>query len=187
MISLILATLAVPTSLPQAAPGAAPLGGTAIPGLCLLSRQAVFANAKVGVAATQRLQQLAQVAKTEIETQRAAIAADEKTLQGERGKLTAADLQQREQALADRVAALQQLAERRNREIEATREKALGRIAVEMQPAVAQAYKARGCGLLIDRNAVFGGNMINDLTAAAIQGLDGRITTISFDRETIAK
>jgi len=186
MLSLILATLAMPTATSQAAPATAvPLGGAPIAGLCLLSRPAVFANARVGVAATQRLQQLAQAAKTEIDTQRTAIAADAKALQAQQGKLAVTDMQQRQQALAGRVHALQQLAALRNREIEATREKALGRIATEMQPVVAQAYKTRSCGLLIDRAAVLGGNTSNDLTGAVVQGLDARITTISFDRETL--
>ncbi len=185
MFSLILATVALSAS-PQAAPAAAPLGGAAIPGLCMLSRPAVLANAKVGVAATARLQQLAQAAQVELDGQRTAIAADEKTLQGQQSKLSAADFQQRQQALAVRVRTLQQTASLRSREIEATREKALGRIGVEMQPVVAQAYKARGCGLLVDRNSVLGGNMTNDLTAAAVQGLDARMTTITFGRETLA-
>lgn len=185
MLSLFLATLALPVVPAQAMP-ATPLGGTAIPGLCMLSRPAVFANARVGVAATARLQQLAQIATTEVDNQRAAIVADEKALQAQQGKLAAADLQQRQQALAGRVRALQQLAAQRNREIEATREKALGRIATEMQPSVAQAYRAHGCGLLIDRNSVLGGNMANDLTATVVQALDAKITTITFERETLA-
>jgi Skp family chaperone for outer membrane proteins len=84
------------------------------------------------------------------------------------------------------LGAVEQKAVLRNREIEATREKALGRIAMEMQPLVAQAYAAHGCGLLIDRGLVLGGNMTNDLTPAIVAGLDARLTTISFDRVNLS-
>jgi Skp family chaperone for outer membrane proteins len=187
MLFLIVSTLALPTAAPQpaAVASASQLGGTAIPGLCMLARPAVLANAKVGVAATTRLQQLAQAAQAEVKSQRAAIDADSETLATQQGKVAPAVYQQRQKGIADRVHALQALAALRGREIEATREKALARIGTEMQPVVAQAYRARGCGLLIDRNTVVGGNMSNDLTAAVVQGLDGRISTITFDLETL--
>jgi hypothetical protein len=51
---------------------------------------------------------------------------------------------------------------------------------------IAQAYGAHGCGLLIDRNSVLGGNKSGDLTGAVVQGLDARITTITFERESLA-
>jgi hypothetical protein len=50
---------------------------------------------------------------------------------------------------------------------------------------IAAAYKARGCGLLFDRNSILGGNMAGDITAAVIQGLDAKITTITFEREVL--
>ena len=58
-------------------------------------------------------------------------------------------------------------------------------IAEMAQPVIANVYKSRGCGLLLDRNAVLGGNMSNDLTAAVVQGLDASVTTISFERENL--
>ena len=73
----------------------------------------------------------------------------------------------------------------RSQEIELTREKALARIAGEEQPVIAAVYKAHGCGLLVDRNAILGGNLTGDLTADVVKGLDAKITTITFDRETL--
>lgn len=35
------------------------------------------------------------------------------------------------------------------------------------------------------RNAVLGGNFSNDLTAPIVQALDAKISTITFDRETL--
>src|SRR3546814_8745680 len=73
----------------------------------------------------------------------------------------------------------------RRLEIDATNAKALERILTEAQPVIAQVYRTKNCGLLVDRNSVVGGNMTNDLTAAVIQGLDAKISTISFNRETL--
>jgi Skp family chaperone for outer membrane proteins len=165
-------------------PGA--LGGTQIAGLCLLSQQAVFANAKVGVAASQRLKELTAQSQSEIEAESAVLQKDARALDGQRTSLKPADLTEKQAALAARLKALQDKADLRNREIQATREKAQARIVQELRPVVAQVYGAHRCGLLIDRNTVFGGNMGGDLTAAVVQGLDAKIATISFDRESLA-
>ena len=170
----------------SAASEAAPLGGPQIAGLCSLSQQAVFANAKVGVAASGRLKQLGDESQAEINADRTALEADAKALEAQRASLKPAEFQQKQQALAVRIKAMQDKAALRSREIEATREKALTRIGAELRPVIAQVYGQRGCGLLIDRNTILGGNMGGDLTAAVVQGLDARITTITFDRESLA-
>ncbi|MNO05280.1 hypothetical protein D3C81_2266030 [compost metagenome] len=59
------------------------------------------------------------------------------------------------------------------------------RIANEAQPAIAQVYAAKSCGLLLDRNSALGGNFANDLTADVVQALDGRLSTITFERERL--
>ena len=169
-----------------AAPATPVLGGPALAGVCLLSRPAVFATAKVGLAATARLQQLTQQAQAEVEGERKQIETDAKAFQAEQAKLAPDLRQSRAQALDQRLHAVQQKAALRAREIEATRDKATARILATMQPLVVQAYQSKGCSLLIDRAAVLGGNMANDLTPAAIQGLDARMPTINFDREVIA-
>jgi Skp family chaperone for outer membrane proteins len=168
-----------------AAPATQPLGGPAIPGLCLLSREAVFANAKVGLAATARLRELAQAAEAELAADRKPVEDEAKALQAQQASLKPAELQQRQQALGQKLGAVQQKAQQRSQELELTRQKALAQIAEEAQPAVAAAYKARKCGLLVNRDAVFGGNMSGDLTAEVVKGLDATVTTITFDRATL--
>lgn len=164
------------------APATPPLGGPVVPGVCLLSREAVFANAAVGKAATARLQELARVAQTEIDTERKPIEAEAKTLQAQPDN---AQTKIRRDALATRWQALQAKAAHNGREIEATRAKALERIANETQPVIVQAYGQKKCGLLLDRNSALGGNFANDLTADVARGLDARIATISFERERL--
>jgi Skp family chaperone for outer membrane proteins len=160
-------------------------GGPAIQGVCFLSREAVFTNAKVGKAATVRLQQLTQQAQTQIQSEGAPITADVNAYRAQQASLKPEERQTREQALGQRVQKVQADEAQLGREIEATRIKAMERIAQDIQPIVATAYTAKGCGLLLNREAVLGGNMTNDLTAAVVQGLDAKITTISFDREVL--
>ena len=161
------------------------LGGTAVAGVCLLSREAIFANAKVGVAATARLKQLTDQAQAELDTERKPLEVEIQALQAEAAKLTPEQRRVREAALAPRLTAIQARTQQRTREIEATRGKAMARIAETLQPLIAQVYKGRNCGLLIDRTTVLGGNMANDLTPAAVAALDAKLATITFERESL--
>lgn len=169
-------------ALPAAAQQAQPLGGPVIPGVCLLSREAVFANAAAGKAASARLQELAAVAQTEIETERQPLEAQLRALEGQPDN---AARRQRAETLAGQWQALQQKAAHASQEVEATRVKAMERIANEAQPAIAQVYAAKSCGLLLDRNSALGGNFANDLTADVVQALDARLSTITFERERL--
>ncbi|MFZ0269947.1 OmpH family outer membrane protein [Caulobacter sp.] len=159
--------------------------GPVVPGVCMISREAIFANAKVGQSASARLKQLADAAETEVESDRKPLDAEIKAFQAEAPKLPEAQRRARELALSAKLQPVQAKAALRGREIEATRTKVMGRIADAAQPVIAQVFKQRACGLLLDRNTVLAGNMTNDLTPAVVQGLDAKISTIPFERETL--
>jgi Skp family chaperone for outer membrane proteins len=128
---------------------------------------------------------LADQVQAEINAARAPLITEAQALKAQQSSLKPADFQARQQSLATRAQALEATVAQRQREIEATRQKALARIANEAQPVIAAAYKAHGCGLLFDRNVVLGGNLAGDLTPAVVQGLDAKITTITFEREIL--
>lgn len=176
---LAVAGAAVPAAAQQAAQ---PLGGPVISGVCLLSREAVFANAAAGRAASARLQELAASAQAEIDAERQPLEAELRALESQPDN---AARRQRAEALAGQWQTLQQKAAHAGQEVEATRAKAMERIANEAQPAIAQVYTAKSCGLLLDRNSALGGNFANDLTAYVVQALDGRLSTITFERERL--
>lgn len=160
------------------------LGGAPIPGLCMLSQTAVLTNAKIALAADARLKQLTQQVETELQAEQTAISSDAKALEAER---SGPDFQSRQAALQARAMALQQKSVLRQRELEATKQKVLARISSEAQPIVAQSFRTHDCGLLIDRSTVLLGNMSNDITAEVTRGLDAKISTITFERERLAK
>jgi Skp family chaperone for outer membrane proteins len=192
MSRVLMAALAALAATPALAQTAAPpagqtLGGPMIPSLCLMSKETVIATSKVGLAASARLKVVTDQAQAEINADHAPLEAEAQSLQAQQSKLTQPQLQQRAEALQTRLAAVQQKADLRKREVEATREKALNRIAQEAQPVIVQVYKAHNCGLLIDRDSVLGGNMGGDLTAEVIKGLDAKIATITFERESLAQ
>jgi Skp family chaperone for outer membrane proteins len=186
MLSTLLAILIQGAA--QAAPpppAATPLGGPVVQGVCLLSRQAVFANAKVGVAASARLVQLATEAQGEVDAERAPIDKDMAAYNDAAPKMTLEQRTQRARDLEARMAPIRAKAAQRSREVEATRNTVMAKISDAAQPLIAQAYAARKCGLLFDRNSVLGGNFENDLTADVVRALDAKLTTLSFNREVL--
>ncbi len=181
--ALLLALAAPGLAAAQGAPAVPPLGGPLVPGVCLLSVQAVDYNSKVGKAATARLQELQRTAQAEVSGEEAAIQNDGKALLAQKATLKPADFDARAQALQAREGALRQKVAIRTQQWELTRQKAFLRIHGEIDQVVGPIYKAHGCGLLFDRNSALNGNFGNDLTKGVLEALDARITTISFDLE----
>ena len=178
-----------PTAAPAAPAAGAPaasqggFGGPLIPGVCLLSREAVLSQSLAGQAATARLRQLGQKAQANFDGERRRLEGEAKALQGQQASLPPQQIQHRQQQLQARAQAAQTEAAQVSRELEATRTKAMGVIEQAVQPVVLATYQAKGCGLLLQREAVLGGNLANDLTPAVIQGLDAKMTTLTFERE----
>ncbi len=176
---------AIPASSARAADAANELGGSPVTGICLLSREAIFAQAKVGKVATQRLQQLAEQARSQVADQRKPLDAEIQSFQQKSASLSEAQRQQQGAALQQRVQAFQAQSRDLGQRMELTRNKVMQRIGETAQPILSASYKSHQCGLLLNRDSVLGGNMTNDLTSEVVQGLDRKITTISFDLEPL--
>jgi Skp family chaperone for outer membrane proteins len=163
-----------------------PLNGPAVPGVCYLSREEIFATAKIGQAATVRFKQLQAQAQSELDAERRPIEADMQAYRAKAASLSADQRQSQEQALSQRVQAAQADQQTKARQLQATQAKVLDQIAADAQPVIVSVYNSKKCGVLLDRNMVMGGNMTNDLTAAVVAGLDAKVTTISFNLEPAA-
>ncbi len=175
---------AAPVSFAQTAD---PLGGNAVPGVCMLSREAVFAQAKVGQAASQRLSQLAAQARSQLDAQGKPLQAEVQSFQQKAASLSETQRSQQGEALQMRSQAFQEEVDELNQRIQLTRAKAMQTIGQDAQPIAADVYKSHHCGLLLNRDAVMGGNMSNDLTGEVIQGLDRKISTIDFNLEPLPR
>jgi Skp family chaperone for outer membrane proteins len=173
-----------PTS---AAPAAAlpPLThGPAIPGVCVYSNAAAIENSSVGKAFGERMQQLRAQATAELSGEASSLQNDEKALAAKRASMSADQFNQQAQPLAQRDAALNQKAETRNRELQATYAKQMRRIGEVVQPLVVTAYESHHCSVLLNGEAVMASNPAMDLSQEVTTALNSKMTTITFDRET---
>ena len=168
-----------------AAPAANPLGGNPVPGVCMLSREAVFAQSKVGQAASERLKSLATQQQSALESQRKPLDADIQAFQQKASTLTEAQRKQQGQALQQRMQAFQAQAGQLEQRIQLTRGKVMDQIGQQAQPLVNSSYSSHHCGLLLNRDAVLGGNTSNDLTSDVVSGLDAKITSLNFNLEPL--
>ncbi|WP_449429553.1 OmpH family outer membrane protein [Rhodanobacter umsongensis] len=162
-----------------------PLGGNPVPGVCMLSREAIFAQAKIGQAASQRLNQLATQARSQLDAQGKPLQAEVQSFRQKAASLSETQRNQQGEALQMRSQAFQEEVGELDQRIQLTRAKAMQTIGQDAQPIAAEAYKSHRCGLLLNRDAVLGGNMANDLTSEVVQGLDRKVSTIDFNLEPL--
>jgi outer membrane protein len=168
---------------PAAAPAPTIAQGPVIPGVCLLSVNQAIAQSTVGGYVRTRLDQIVTQVRAELSPEETAINTEGKTLDASKATLDQATLQTRAQALQARYGAFQQKADLRQREVKATQDKALNRIAQELEPIAQQLYQQHRCSVLIDKGSVMLANPEMDLTPAAVTALNGKIQQFPFDRE----
>lgn len=171
----------------QAPAAAAPqvAHGAPITGLCVVSIENAIGASTVGKYVNTRLQQLVGQVNAELSAERTAIDNDAKALEGQRATLDQNALEQRAAALQVRANALQRKAQLRDREIQATEQKAFNRVGTEMEPLIRQAYQAKGCSVLLNRNSIILGNPASDITQQVVTALNAKITQFTFDRERL--
>ena len=172
---------------PAPATAAAPqvTHGAAVPGLCVVSVEAAIGNSTVGKYVQTRLQQLLAQVNAELNAEKTSLDNDAKALDGQRATVDQNTFEQRAAALQVRANALQRKAQQREREIQVTEQKAFGRVGEEMEPLIRQAYQAKACSLLINRNSVVLTNPASDITPQVVTALNGKITQFAFDRERL--
>jgi outer membrane protein len=171
----------------QAAPAAAPpvTHGPAIAGVCIFSSQGAVAKSAVGKAVDARLKIIISQVNAELTSERTALDNDAKALDAKKATLDQSALEQQAAALQVRANAWQRKGQLRQKEVEATEQKQLGRVYQEMDPAIRQVYQAKTCSILIDRESVLLGNPAMDITDGVVTALDARIKTLTFDRERL--
>lgn len=173
---------------PAAAPAAAAPAvthGAPVPGLCIVSVENAIGASTVGKFVNTRLQQLVAQVNAELNAEKTAIDNDAKALDGQRATLDQNTLEQRAAALQVRANSLQRKAQQRDREIQATEQKAVNRVGTEMEPLIRQAYQAKQCSILINRNSIILGNPASDITPQVVTALNAKITQFTFDRERL--
>src|SRR5580698_6576752 len=173
---------------PGAAPAAAPLRqGPPIAGYCVFSINEVLGGSRVGQAVVARLKVLGSQVNAELQPEADGIRTDERALESQQASLDAATVQAKRANLELRVANFEKREQQRQQEMQATQQKQVGIVLKELDPIIRDLYQQRGCSVLIDGDAG-GVRLVNpamDLSGQAITGLDGKIQTLTFDREQL--
>jgi Skp family chaperone for outer membrane proteins len=168
-----------------AAPAVAP--GPIIAGVCTFSNERAIGTSLVGKAVGARLQQLSQAADAELRAERTRLETEKRALEAQRATptMTQEQLEQRALTYNQQAAAFERKAQLRVRELQATEQKQLQRVAQELQPLILQAYAERNCGLMVDRSVIYAANPAMDVTDIVVQKLNAKITTLTFERERL--
>ncbi|HEY5289019.1 MAG TPA: OmpH family outer membrane protein [Caulobacteraceae bacterium] len=185
LIAALAFTSAASAQAARAAAAAPVAQGPAIPGVCVLSVNQAISTSTVGGYVRDRMTQIVAQVKAELQPEDTAIATEGRALEAKRSTLTAASFQTQAQALTGRVNALRQKADLRQREVQATEQKALNRIAQELDPIARQLYEQHRCSILMSKDAVMISNPEMDLTSQAVTGLNARIQQFAFERERL--
>jgi outer membrane protein len=172
---------------PAAPAAAAPAitHGPAIPGMCVVNGERILVESAVGKAVAARLQQLSNVVRAELTAEQDALVKDAQAFQTARATLAQDAIDKRDADLQVRNNALQRKADQRQRELQATQQKAFGRITTELEPIEIQVYQQRQCSMLLAAEAVMASNPAMDITPVVITALNARIQTLTFERERL--
>jgi Skp family chaperone for outer membrane proteins len=184
------ASISVAQAQPAPAPAAAAAPAApainhapAIAGICMISVDQAIGTSTVGKFIGSRMDQIVQQVRAELSPEEAAINTEGRALEASRTSSDPAVYQSRQANLQLRYSNFQKKADQRQREVQATEQKALGRVGQELDPVVRQVYQTSHCSLLLNRDAVMIGNPAMDITGAAVVGLNARIQQFQFDRE----
>ncbi len=171
-----------------AGPSAAPLpplvNGPPIAGVCIYNRDAAVAASAAGKAAAARMQQLRAQVSAELQAEQTALQTDIQAFQAKRTTLTQEQLQAQAGPLQQRGEALDRKAQLRQRELEATGEKALQRFDQAIVPIVRNLYQQHNCSLLLG-SGVMAANPQMDLTEQSVQQVNAVMPSMTFDRENL--
>jgi outer membrane protein len=173
-----LATLAAGSAAAQAQAPANP--GPVIPGVCVFHNDRMLAQSTAGQAVATGMQRLITEVQGELQPYAATIQTEVQQLQ--QGGATADPDGSRRQALQQRAQEAQQLEQTRQQELQYTQQMQIRAIAQAADPILVAVYQERGCGLLLDRSAVYISNPAMDVTDVVIQRLNTQLPTLSFNR-----
>ena len=183
LLAIGAAALAAFTATAASAQTAGPQNpGPALAGVCVYFNQRLLAQSTVGVAVQARMEQLAQEVRGELQPYATSIQTEITALQQGQASIPADQMQQRRQALQQRIQEAQQLEQTRETELRYTLSEQRRLISAAVEPILVAAYQERGCGIMIDRESVFMMNPNMDVTDLVIQRLNTSLPTLSFNR-----
>jgi Skp family chaperone for outer membrane proteins len=159
--------------------------GPVIPGVCVYHNERMVAQSTAGQSLATGIQRLLEEVRGELQPYAATIETEAQALQQGQASIPPAEMQQRRQALQQRIQEAGQLEQQRDAELRYTRAVQLQTIAQAVDPIIVAVYQERGCGILIDRESVYVVNPAMDITDTVIQRLNAQLPSLSFNRLAI--
>ncbi|MDP3803643.1 OmpH family outer membrane protein [Brevundimonas sp.] len=173
-----LASLAAGSAAAQAQAPANP--GPVIPGVCVFHNDRLLAQSTAGQSVQTGMQRLVTEVQGELAPYAASLQTEMQALQ--QGGQTADPDGSRGRAWQQRAQEAQQLEQRRQAELQYTQQMQIRTIAQAADPILVAVYQERGCGVLLDRSAVYIFNPAMDVTDVVIQRLNTALPSVSFNR-----
>lgn len=173
-----LASLAAGSAAAQTQAPANP--GPVIPGVCVFHSELMINRSTAGQSMQAGMQRLLTEVQGELQPYAAAIQTEAQQLQ--QGGAAADPQGTRRQALQQRIQEAQQLDQTRQQELQYTQQMQIAAINQAVTPILNAVYQERGCGLLLDRSAVFAFNPAMDVTDVVVQRLNTALPSLSFNR-----
>jgi len=178
--AVALASLVATAASAQTAGPANP--GPVIPGVCVYFNQRLLAQSTAGVAVQTRMEALAREVEGELTPYATSIQTEAQALQAGQATIPADQMNQRRQALQQRVQEAQALEQTRQDELRYTLGEQRRLISAAVEPVLVAVYQEKGCGILVDRESVFIMNPAMDVTDTVIQRVNTALPTLSFNR-----
>lgn len=185
VVAFAIATSAAAQTAPAAPAAPAVTHGPALAGVCVFNSQAAVGTSQVGKAVNTRLGTIIQQVNAELTGERTALENEAKALDAKKTTIAQDALEQQAATLQAKTNAWQRKGQLRQREVEATEQKALARVYQELDTPIKQVYQAQKCSILLEREGVMLANPAMDITAGVVAALDARIKTLTFDRERL--
>lgn len=173
-----LASLAAGSAAAQAAAPSNP--GPVLPGVCVFNSERLLATSTAGQSIQAGMQRLVGEVQGELAPYGTSLQAEAQALQ--QGGQAADPDGSRMRAWQARAQEAQQLEQRRQAELQYTQQMQIRAIDRAAEPILGAVYQERGCGMLLDRSAVYAFNPAMDVTETVIQRLNAALPSISFNR-----
>ncbi len=154
--------------------------GPVLPGVCVFHSERLLAQSMAGQSVQAGMQRLITEVQGELAPYGAALQTEAQALQ--QGGQAADPDGSRMRAWQARAQEAEQLQQRRQAELQYTQQTQLRAIDRAAEPILGAVYQERGCGLLLDRSAVYIFNPAMDVTDVVIQRLNTALPTLSFNR-----
>jgi outer membrane protein len=173
-----LATLAAGSAAAQAQAPANP--GPVIAGLCVFHNDRLLAQSTAGQSVQTGMQRLVSEVQGELAPYLTSLQSEAQVLQ--QGGQAADPDGSRSRAFQQRAQEAQQLEQMRQQELQYTQQMQVRSIAQAADPILVAVYQERGCGMLLDRSAVYMFNPAMDITETVIQRLNTALPSLNFNR-----